>query len=83
MLGPVRQVATLAAVVLLGAIVAKEVFARGRVGLNRIMGAIALYIAGGGILRSPTTPLLRMCPMRLPVRSRALQDSSVGPTSAS
>ena len=47
MLVPVRQLATLLAVVLLGAIVSKGVFASGRVSLNRIMGAIVLYLLLG------------------------------------
>jgi len=47
MLVPVRQVATFLAVVLLGAIVSKGVFASGRVSLNRMMGAIVLYLLLG------------------------------------
>jgi hypothetical protein len=47
MLVPVRQIATLLAVGLLAAIVAKDVFTAGKVTVDRIMGAIVLYLLLG------------------------------------
>ena len=47
LLSPIRQLATLLALVLLTAIVGKGVFAPGRVTVDRVMGAMVLYLLLG------------------------------------